>query len=47
MKKNLGNSLLVQLLGLCAFTAEDVGSIPGRGTKVLQALQRGKKKKNN
>ena len=27
----------VQWLGLCAFTAEGPGSIPGRGTKILQA----------
>ena len=30
-----GNSLVVQWLGLCAFTAEGVGSIPSRGTKIL------------
>ena len=28
-----GNSLVVQWLGLCTFTAEDPGSIPGQGTK--------------
>ena len=28
-----GNYLVVQWLGLCTFTAEDPGSIPGQGTK--------------
>ena len=28
-----GNSLVVQWLGLCTLTAEDLGSIPGGGTK--------------
>ena len=32
-KKNWVNSLVVQWLGLCAFTAEGVGLIPGWGTK--------------
>ena len=32
-----GNSLAVQWLGPCTFTAEGLGSIPGRGTKILQA----------
>ena len=32
-----GNSLVVQWLGLCAFTAEGLGSIPDRGTKIPQA----------
>ena len=43
-----GNSLAVQWLGLSTFTAVDLGSIPGRGTKILRATQRspkGKKKK--
>ena len=35
----MGNSLLVQWLGLCAFTAKDPGSIPGQGTKIPQASQ--------
>ena len=38
-----GNSLAVQRLGLCAFTAEGAGSIPGRGTKNLR--DEAKKKK--
>ena len=41
----LGTSLAVQWLRLCASTAGGVGSIPGRGTEILRALQRGKKKK--
>ena len=31
-----GSSLVVQRLGLGASTAGDMGSIPGRGTKILQ-----------
>ena len=38
-----GDSLMVQWLGLHSFTAEGTGSIPGRGTKILQAAQRGQK----
>ena len=34
---NHGNSLVVQWLGLCAFTAEGVSSVPGGGTKIPQA----------
>ena len=43
------NSLVVQWLGLHALTAEGPGSIPGRGTKIPQAVQHGKKppKKQN
>ena len=40
-----GDSLVVQWLGLQAFTAKGMGSIPGRGTKILEAEQRSKKKK--
>ena len=29
-----GNSLAVQCLGLCAFTAEGIGLISGQGTKI-------------
>ena len=29
-----GNSLAVQCLGLCAFTAEGIGFISGQGTKI-------------
>ena len=34
---NVGNSLGVQWLGLCTFTAKGPGSIPGQGTKILKA----------
>ena len=38
-KDKPGNFLAVQWLRLCAFTAEGTGSIPGQGTKLLQAAQ--------
>ena len=41
----LGNSLVVQWLGLCVSTAEGVASIPGGGTKIPQAAQRSQKRK--
>ena len=44
-KGGLRDPLVVQWLGLRAFTAEGLGSVPGRGTKILQAAQRGQKKK--
>ena len=34
MNKNWGNPLVVQWLGLRAFTAEDPGSVAGGGTKI-------------
>ena len=40
-----GNSRVVQLLGLCAFTAEDAGSIPGQGIKISKLHGSAKKKK--
>ena len=40
-KIKIGNSLAVQWLGPCAFTAEGLGSIPGQGTKNPQAVWRG------
>ena len=40
-----GNSLVVQWLGLLAFTAEGTGSIPGQGTKIPQDAWHGQKKK--
>ena len=40
-----GNSLVVQWLGLHAFTAGGLGSTPGQGAKILQAVQPKKKKK--
>ena len=36
-KRMSGNSLAVQWLGLGTFTAEGLGSVPGQGTKILQA----------
>ena len=36
---------MVQWLGLCAFIAEGLGSIPGQGTKIPQAARCGKKKR--
>ena len=41
------NSLVVQWLGLGSFTAKGPGSIPGWGTKIPQAMQRGQKKKKS
>ena len=35
---DLGNSLVVQWLGLHIFTASGLGSIPGQGTKIPQAI---------
>ena len=40
----VGNSLEVRWLRLHAFTDKGVGSIPGRGTGILQAMCRRKKK---
>ena len=40
-----GTSLAGQCLGLLAFTAKDLGSVPGWGTKILHAVQCSKKKK--
>ena len=42
-KSNTRNSLAVQWLGLCAFTADGPGSIPGQGIKIPQAVGCGKK----
>ena len=39
-----GNSLAVLWLGRQAFTAEGTGLIPGRRTKILQAVWHGQKK---
>ena len=41
----LGSSLVVQWLGLSAFTAVGLGSTPGQGTKIRQAAQHSQKKK--
>ena len=50
LKVEQENSLVVQWLGLCTFTDEDLGLIPGWGTKIPQAVwnnQKKKKKWNN
>ena len=44
---NLGNSLVVQWLGLHAFTAEGLDSIPGLGTKIPQVHCAAEKTKAN
>ena len=44
-KQDPGNSLAVQWLVLCTFTAKSPGSIPGWGTKILQASRGSQKKK--
>ena len=44
-KKELGNSLVVQWLGLHASTAGGIGSIPGWETNNLHATRHGKKRK--
>ena len=41
------NSLSVQWLRHCAFTAEGPGLIPGQGTKIPQAAPHSQKKKKN
>ena len=38
------NSLVVQWLGRCTFTAKGLSSILGRGTNIPQAAQQGQKK---
>ena len=42
----LGNSLVVHWLGLWVFTVEDMGSIPGQGTKTCKPCSEAKKKKS-
>ena len=39
----VGTSLVVQRLRLCASTAGGLGSIPGRGTRILHAAQSSQK----
>ena len=36
--------MVVQWLGFCAFTVEILGSIPGQGTEIPQAMQSGQKR---
>ena len=45
IKGGPGTSLVVQWLGLRVSTAGGLGSIPGWGTKILQATQCGQKKR--
>ena len=45
VKKQLGNSLGVQWLGLHASTAGGAGLIPGWGTKILHAMRHSRKKR--
>ena len=45
LKRESGNSLAVQWLGLSAFIAEGPGSSPSWGTKIPQALRHSQKKK--
>ena len=42
---DLGNSLVVQWLGLCTLTAKGIGSVPCWGTKIPQAMHHKQKKK--
>ena len=44
-KIGIRNFLEVKWLGLSTFTAQGVCSIPGQGTKILQAVWCGQKKK--
>ena len=48
-KKKSGNSLAVQRLGLCTFTDEELGSIPGQETEIskLGGIAKKKKRANN
>ena len=43
IENNMGNSLVVQWLGLHASTAGGTGSIPGRGTRIPHATVKKKK----
>ena len=45
-KQTSGTSLVVQWLELHTSTAGGMGSIPGQGTKILQAAQLAKGEKN-
>ena len=43
----MGNSLAVQWLGLYAFTADSLGSVPAQGMKIPQAAPHGQNYNNN
>ena len=45
LKVEQENSLAVQWLGLCAFIDENLGLIPGWGTKIPRAMGNNQKKK--
>ena len=45
LKKNEGNSLVVQWLGLHAFTAKNLGSVPGQETEIPYAAWQPKRRK--
>ena len=45
--ESLRNSLVVQWLGLGAFTVESRGLMAGPGTKIPQATRHGKNKQTN
>ena len=47
LKVEQENSLAVQWLGLCAFIAENLGLIPGWGTKIPRAMGNNQKKKKS
>ena len=47
LKVEQENSLAVQWLGLCAFIDEDLGLIPGWGTKIPRAVWNNQKKKKS
>ena len=47
LKQHHRNSLVVQWLGFPASTVGDTCSIPGQGTKILQALRWGEKNRTN
>ena len=46
-KSHLGDFLAIQWLGLSAFTADSMSSIPGEGTKISKGVQLGKTNKTN
>ena len=45
--KTWGASLVVPWLRLCTFNSEAAGSVPGQGTRIPHAMQRGQNKKTN
>ena len=45
--KTWGASLVVPWLRLCTFNSEAAGSVPGQGTRISHAMQRGQNKKTN